>query len=182
MAAGLILGKAFGRDQTSFPSAAALHSPILDLHQQSGRHKHKPQRLGWWVWSSLHSHYPKMAVVWTQGLLVACDVHHPLQTRPATELFIYITGNNWKAPSKRDMIFQVAQKPLKLGMLTLLMWKTVPTLFFQKAGKQSFKHIHKSPPPPLSNGGNSVKHTHSVSVLNNRNPTLFADGQSFMQF
>ena len=81
--------------------------------------------------------------------------------------------------------FQVAWNPLKLAMLTLFVLKL--SCFFPQVG-QGHKHIHEShslllapPPPPPPHPppivGTALKHTHSVSVLKDGNPTLFRDGR-----
>ena len=50
-------------------------------------------------------------------------------------------------------IFQVAQNPLKLVMLTLFVLKNVPVYFFHKQGNKAsnlFMKVHPPPPPPYN--------------------------------
>ena len=64
---------------------------------------------------------------------------------------------NWRAPCKPApndyfvAIFQVAPNQLKFGVSTLFVLKNV-CVFFPQSGKQGFKHILESspPPPPLN--------------------------------
>ena len=75
---------------------------------------------------------------------------------------------NWRAPRKPVWcdyfiaIFQVAQNPLKFGMLTPFLWKGDPAcFFFAQAGKQGFKHALESPPPHTHTSRNPPPHTHT---------------------
>ena len=63
--------------------------------------------------------------------------------------------DNWMVPWKAGLstyfvaIFQVAQNPLKFGMLTLFVSKSVPVFFFSRRQKNIDQIARKSTPPPF---------------------------------